>query len=325
MTGRRSIAAAFLLGALVTRGAGAQSAPVQAPADAKAFSPTLEDVPYPHPVHYLPLTMYGRDVRMAYMDVAPATTANGRAVVLLHGMNFYGEYWSGTIEVLRNAGFRVVVPDQVGFGRSSKPIIPYTLSDMAMNTNRLLEALGISSAAIVGHSMGGMVATRFALLYSARTERLVLYNQIGLTDARLQRPPTPIDEVYHQLLKQSYDAVYRGIARYFPHDVPAIAERYIARQYGWTLSGNWPEAAMVRALVQQMVYEDPVVYDWPRIKARTLELGGDRDGPDFPELARHVAETIPNCTLVLIPGIGHVPHFEAPDVFHRELLKFLMS
>ena len=88
--------------------------------------------------------------------------------------------------------------------------------------------------------------------------------------------------------------------------------------------GNWPEAAMVRALVQQMVYEDPVVYDWPRIKARTLELGGDRDGPDFPELARHVAETIPNCTLVLIPGIGHVPHFEAPDVFHRELLKFLM-
>jgi len=300
-------------------------APMQPPRDARAYSPTLEDVPYPHPVHYLPLTMYGHDVRMAYMDVAPAAAGNGRTVVLLHGMNFYGEYWSGTIDVLRNAGFRVVVPDQVGFGRSSKTVMPYTLSDMAGNTARLLKTLGISSAAIVGHSMGGMVAARFALLYPDETERLVLYNQIGLTDARLQRPPTPVDDVYRQLLAQSYDAVYRGIARYFPHEIPAIAQRYIERQYGWTLSGNWPEAAMVRALVQQMVYEDPVVYDWPHIKAKTLELGGDQDGPDFPALARRVAETIPNCTLVLVPGIGHVPHFEAPDIFHRELLKFLLS
>ena len=50
---------------------------------------------------------------------------------------------------------------------------------------------------------------------------------------------------------------------------------------------------MVRALVQQMVYEDPVVYDWAHIKAKTLEIGGDKDGPDFPTLARHVADTIP--------------------------------
>lgn len=298
-------------------------APMQAPPDAKAFSPTLEDVPYPYPVRYLPLTVYGHDVRMAYMDVPPAARPNGRAVVLLHGMNFYGEYWSGTIDVLRKQGFRVVVPDQVGFGRSSKPIIPYTLSDMALNTRKLLETIGVQKAAVIGHSMGGMVAARFALLYPDVTERLVLYNQIGLTDARLQRPPTPIDAVYKQLLAEGYDAVYRGIARYFVNGMPKDAEKYVLRQYGWTLSGNWPEAAMVRALVQQMVYEDPVVYDWAHIKVKTLEIGGDKDGPNFPELARHVAETIPGAQLVLIPGIGHVPHFEAPEVFHKAILKFL--
>src|SRR5262249_11291057 len=161
--------------------AGAQgSAPqvVKAPSDAKAFSPTLEDVPYPYPVRTLPLTMYGHDVRMAYMD-APATgSPNGRTVVLLHGMNFYGEYWSNVIEVLRNEGFRVVVPDQVGFGRSTKQVMPYTLSDMALNTHKLLETLGVPRANIVGHSMGGMVAARFAMLYPDSTERLVLYNQI---------------------------------------------------------------------------------------------------------------------------------------------------
>jgi pimeloyl-ACP methyl ester carboxylesterase len=305
---------------------GRAGTPMAAPADAKAFSPTLEDVPYPYPVKHLPLTLYGHDVRMAYMDVPATGSANGRTVVLLHGMNFYGEYWATTIDVLRKAGFRVIVPDQVGFGRSSKPIMPYTLSDMAMNTRKLLETLGVQKAAIVGHSMGGMVATRFALLYPDATERLVLYNQIGLTDARLQRPPAATDQVYKQLLGETYDQVYRGIARYFPTGVvPNDVQKYVLRQYGWTLSGNWPEAAMVRALVQQMVYEDPVVYDWAHIKVKTLELGGDKDGPDFPALAKHVADTIPGAQLVLIPGVGHVPHFQSPDIFYRELLKFLTS
>ena len=305
---------------------GVAATPLVAPADAKAFSPTLEDVPYPYPVHFLPLTLYGHEVRMAYMDVPPAGAANGRAVVLLHGMNFYGEYWASTIDVLRQAGFRVIVPDQVGFGRSSKPIMPYTLSDMAANTHALLHTLGLSNAAIVGHSMGGMVATRFALLYPGTTERLVLYNQIGLTDARLRRPPSPTDQVYKQLLGETYDQVYRGLARYFPTGVvPDSFQRYVLRQYGWTLSGNWPQAAMVRALVQQMVYEDPVVYDWAHIKSKTLEIGGDKDGPDFPTLAKHVADTIPGARLVLIPGVGHVPHVQSPDIFFRELLKFMRS
>src|SRR2546422_5562936 len=305
----------ILLACLLFSSTQSQPAVRQAPADAKPMSITLEDVPYPHPVQYMPLTLYGHDVRMAYMAVPAANTPNNHTAVLLHGMNFYGEYWSNTIEVLRKEGFRVVVPDQVGFGRSTKPIMPYTLSDMALNTRKLLESLGVQKAAIVGHSMGGMVAARFGLLYPDVAERLVLYNQIGLTDARLQRPPVPTDDVYKQVLAQSYDAIYRGIARYFVNGMPAVAEKYVLRQYGWTLSGNWPQAAMVRALVQQMAYEDPVVYDWAHIKAKSLEIGGDKDGVGFPELAKHVADTIPNCTLVLLPNIGHVPHFEAPEKF----------
>ena len=71
------------------------------PTDIKPGSITLEDLPYPYPVSYLPLTLYGQDVRMAYMDVAPSAQPNGRTVVLFHGMNFFGEYWAATIDVLR--------------------------------------------------------------------------------------------------------------------------------------------------------------------------------------------------------------------------------
>ncbi len=302
-----------------------QRTTVQAPPDVKPMSITLEDVAYPYPSHYMPLTLYGHDVRMSYMDVPAAGRANGRTVVLLHGMNFYGEYWKGTIDVLTKDGFRVIVPDQVGFGRSTKAVIPYTVSDMAANTRKLLETLSVQKAMIVGHSMGGMVATRFALLYPDVTEKLVLYNQIGLTDQRLERPPADIDATYKNLLNQTYDAVYQGLARYFPGGMKPEYERYVKVQYGWSLSGNWPQAAMVRALAQQMVYEDPVVYDWPHIKATTLELGGEKDGAsaNFAQLAKKACDTIPKCELVLLPGLGHVPHFEAPDLFHKALLKFL--
>ena len=149
-----TVAAASLAGAQTPNQA---PAPLpSAPGDVKPGSITYEEVPYPYPVSFLPLTLYGQDVRMAYMDIPPADAPNGRTVLLLHGMNFGGFYFSGPIEFLRREGFRVVVPDQIGFGRSSKPIIPYNFHDMAANTRKLLQSLGVSKVAVVGHSMGGM-------------------------------------------------------------------------------------------------------------------------------------------------------------------------
>src|ERR1700682_4305166 len=178
---------------------------VHAPTDVKPGSITYEEIPYPYPVQFLPLTLYGQDVRMAYMDVPPAGQSNGRTVVLFHGMNFGGFYFSGPIEFLRNEGFRVVVPDQIGFGRSSKPIIPYNFHDMAMNSRKLLQSLGIARVAIVGHSMGGMLTARFAASYPDLVERAVIYNPIGLTDPRYQTPWRSTDDAYKATMAQNHD------------------------------------------------------------------------------------------------------------------------
>src|SRR5207253_9647 len=118
-----------------------------------------------------------------------------------------------------------------------------------------------------------------------------------------------------------------NIRRYFPSPgawKPEY-EQYVRILYAPTLSGDWPRLAMVRSIYQQMLYLDPVVYDWAKIKVKTLVLGGDKDGPDFPARAKHIADTIPGGELVLIPNAGHVPHLEMPDIFYRELLKFLKS
>ncbi len=296
----------------------------QAPADYGPMSPSMEDVPYPHPVSYLSFRMYGQDVRMAYMDVAAVEPANGRTVLLLHGGNFFAEYWKDTIEVLRHEGFRVIATDRIGYGRSSKPIIPYTLHDMALHIKMLLDDKGIPQAAIVGHSMGGMVTSRFAFAYPEMTTHAVMENQIGLTDSRLQRPWRDLEAQYQASLARDYEAIRRNFERYFV--TWSDDYEYLVRlHYGWTQSGDWPQFAMVRARIGQMLYADPVVYDWPHIKAKTLVIGGAEDGPNFPELAENVADTIPNAELVLIDNVGHIPHLEAPDRFHAELVRFLKS
>ncbi len=129
----------------------------------------FEELKYPYPTAFLNLYVEGQDVRMCFMDIQPPKNPNGRTVLLLHGKKFWGAYWSDTIKYLTDRGFRVVVPDQIGFGKSSKPDLHYSLDFMAENTAGLLDLLQISKAIVVGHSMGGMLGIRFARLYPGKT------------------------------------------------------------------------------------------------------------------------------------------------------------
>jgi pimeloyl-ACP methyl ester carboxylesterase len=269
---------------------------------------------------------------MAYMDVAP-DQPNGHTVVLLHGNNFAGFYFGSTIDVLRKEGFRVVVPDQLGYGRSSKPVIPYNFNDWARNTRLLLQSLQIDRAMIVGHSMGGMLAARFATQYPAVTERLVLYNPIGLVDTRFDRPWDSPDEAYKRTLASSYQSIRASIMRYVSHNPAAWTpefERYTRIRYAWTLGADWPRLAMVQTLINQVNYLDQVIDDWSHIRAPTLVFGGAEDylpgSPAvFKQRMKYIADTVPNgkARLLLLPGLGHVPHLEAPERTLPPLVAFL--
>jgi pimeloyl-ACP methyl ester carboxylesterase len=304
------------------------------------LSISMEGYSYPYPVALFPLTIEGQDLRMAYMDIPPQGKPKGMTVLLLHGKNFFGAYWKGTIHFLSQNGFRVIVPDQIGFGKSSKPNIHYSFHLLATQTKNLLDVLGVKQAAVVGHSMGGMLATRFALMYPETVSHLVLEDPIGLEDYRVIVPYMSIEEAYRNELNRTEEGIRKYHRAYYGQWKPDY-EEYVQVFVRWKASAEYPRLAMSSALTYEMIYQQPVCYEFPYVKPKTLLVIGQADRTvvgkarvrkellpvvgQYPELGRKTSKMIANSSLVELPGVGHIPHLEAPEIFHKELLKFLQT
>ncbi|TDQ09322.1 alpha/beta fold hydrolase [Pedobacter metabolipauper] len=303
---------------------------------ADTLSITLENVKYDYPVKFFPVTTEGQDLRMAYMDIAPTQLANGRTVVLFHGKNFGGYYWKDVIKALTSRGFRVVVPDQIGFGKSSKAFIHYSFHQMARWNKALLDTLGIKKANILGHSMGGMLATRFALMYPEVTEKLLLENPIGLEDYRNFVPYVSTEQQYKTELKSTIESVRKYYqSSYFTVWKPEY-ETLVNVAGGVTFSADFPRYAKIAAMTFTMIYEQPVVYEFYNIKVPTVLFIGKQDRtivgkglltPDqqaihglYNILGKQTAAKIPGAKIIEFEGCGHIPHIEIPTEFTVALL-----
>ncbi|MGI4749422.1 MAG: alpha/beta fold hydrolase [Janthinobacterium lividum] len=308
-----------------------------ASAQTDTLSITLENVPYPYPVKLLPLNIDGQDVKMAYMDVPPSTKANGRSVLLLHGKNFGGYYFTSIINALTAKGFRVIVPDQIGFGRSSKPFIQYSFHQLASNNKKLLDTLGISKITVFGHSMGGMLATRFTLMYPQLVEKLILEDPIGLEDYRTFVPYVSAEKEYRKELQTTPESVKKYYeSSYFPEWKPQY-DYLVNIGAGVAQSADFPRYAKISALTYEMIYEQPVCYEFRLIKVPTVLFVGRSDrtivGKGFlsdAEKAKHgqyqilgkeTAKKIPNCKLIEFDDVGHIPHIQIPTKFLAALLE----
>ncbi|MDT0644168.1 alpha/beta hydrolase [Zunongwangia sp. F363] len=314
--------------------------PINAQEEVKELGIRLSNYEYPYPVNFFKFNAQQETYEMAYMYVQPKN-ANGKTVMLLHGKNFNGAYWETTIDALTKEGFNVLVPDQLGFGKSSKPdYFQYTFQQLALNTKKLIDSLGIEKLDVLGHSMGGMLATRFTLMYPEITNNLVLVNPIGLEDWKLKIPYQSVNDWYQQELKKDYEAIknYEKESYYAGEWNEDYAE-WAKLLAGWTLNEKYPLIAWNSALTYDMILTQPVVYEFDQIEVPTLLIIGTRDrtalGKNlvseevkatmglYDQLGEKTAEKIPNAKLVEIENVGHLPHIEAFDRFIAPLLNFL--
>jgi len=312
-------------------------------ADAPSYGPQLQGFEYPWSAKNFAFESQGERIQMGYMDIKPPLEPNGRTVVLLHGKNFCGATWEGTIKPLTDAGYRVIAPDQIGFCRSSKPAnYQYTFEQLAQNTQALLTSLGIKHEIVVGHSMGGMLATRFALMYPQQVDQLVLVNPIGLEDWKAKGVPSlTFDQWYARDLKTNAESIRKyQQATYYAGQWRPEFDRWVNMQAGMYNGKGREEVARASALTYEMVFNQPVFYDFEKLKMPTLVMIGQKDNTaiakdlapeelrktlgNYPELGNAVARRIPHATLVEFADLGHAPQIQDPAHFNKALLDGLL-
>lgn len=313
-------------------------------ARAPDYGPDLEGFDYPYHVQFYRFRTQAQSYVMAYMDVAADASKHGvgagRTVVLLHGRSFCGATWARTIATLHSAGFRVVVPDQLGFCKSSKPVnYQYSFEQLAVNTRLLLDNLKAGRIILVGHAMGGMLAARYALMFPQEVTELVLVDPLGLEDWKAEGVLyLTIDERYALELENTAARIkrYELESYYGERWKPAydIWVRLLASLY---TGGGRERYAWNQALISDMIFTQPVLYELDRLAMPTVLFVGalDRTEPfrdtapprvaarlgDYPELGRRAALRIPDARLIELEGVGHVPQIEAPERFNAALLQ----
>lgn len=301
----------------------------------------LEGFPYPYPVQFLPLTNDGEALRMAYMDVAPSQP-NGRTVLLLHGRNFPSSYWAPVIKTLSEAGYRVVVPDQIGFGKSSKPSGELHFDTLARNTIALLDQLKLDKVDMVAHSLGGMLGVRLARAHPERIAHLLLAAPIGLEDYRLYVPPVPTEKMIESEDRLTAEAYRKQLETNYALKLsPEQVTPFIDARFNIKGAADYPRWLRAFVASAQMIYREPVAHEIALVGVPTLFVMGEDDHnapgkPNAPEslrakmgqnaaLAQSLAQAMPHARAEVLPHTGHLVFLDARQRFDELMLAFLST
>jgi len=244
---------------------------------------------------------------------------SGPDVILLHGLGGDSTNWAATLPALA-AKFHVIVPDQVGFGRSDKPMIDYRIGTLVDFLNAFYKKVGISRATLVGNSLGGWVAMDFALAHPDKVNRLVLVDSAGYSQKRTGGPP-----LTRELLLALNPATIAGekqlMSLVFYNK--AFATDQIAEQALMLHLRKNDSYTIDRFIDSILRGEDLVDGKLGAIKAPTLVIWGREDALVPLAAGKALAEDIPGAESVILDSCGHVPQAECAGPFNAALLKYL--
>jgi 3-oxoadipate enol-lactonase len=242
----------------------------------------------------------------------------GPTVLMLHGIGGGHLSFAPQVETLASSGYRAVAWDMPGYGHSA-PIEPYTFKGLAQSCIHLIEGLKCDSVALVGHSMGGMVAQEVVARRPELVNKLVLCG----TSASFGKPE---GDWQREFIAQRTAPLDAG------KSMAELAEILVPQMVG---PGSLPEGvklathcmSLVPAATYRRALEALVTFDrranLARIGMPTLLVAGEHDRNAPPAVMKKMAEAIPRGTYVEMKGVGHLQNLEAPEEFDGLLLNFL--
>ncbi|KAJ7169561.1 Alpha/Beta hydrolase protein [Mycena filopes] len=299
---------------------------------------------YPFPLHLYKFTSQQQQLEMAFMDVAPTSDPNNKTAILFHGNFFCGATWNETIRVLTGIGYRVIVPDHIGYCKSTKPIgYQFSVAQLATNANTLLQTLGIGNVTVVGHSFGGMLTFRYGLMFPDSIDEMVVINALGLEDYTAKGVPyITIDASYASSLQSTFASVqsYENTTYYVgqwedAYDIwvqMVIDVFYGSKRHAFSFN---------QAQIVDVVLNQPIAHEFANVIPRVLLMIGEKDTTaigktwappsvaatlgNFTALAHDVSAQLPHCTLFTFPDLGHAPHISDPARFSAVLVEWLTT
>ena len=247
-------------------------------------------------------------------------SGRGPSVVLSHGLGLNRQMWQWQMPAL-TPGFSVVTYDLLGHGDSARPDGPVDLTRLSDQVARLIDACDIERCALVGFSLGGMIARRFALDHGDRLWALAVLNSAHdrtesqrnavsqrVEQARTAGPAATVDAALERWFTPAFTARHP--------DVPALVRQWVTAND----PAVYPRIYRVLAEGDRELAEAVREIDCP-----TLVMTGEDDHGNSPDMARRLAGLIPGARLEILPGLRHMGLAEAPEAFNRPLSSFLRS
>lgn len=362
---RRWAGLGLILGAMTL---GLSAAPPSRPEDGNGLGIALENYPYPYPVRFMQMdwpatasatisgTISGaapgasaragsggspeaQQVRLAFMDIPPPGRYNGHTAVLLEDHDFPASYWVDVIHALSAQGWRVVVPDMIGFGKSAKPD-GWTFDAATAALAQLLGKISAYNVDLIGHGVGGMLAGHFARAHPEQVRKLVLEAPLGLEDVQPALQPLTRDQMLRYEAALTPEAARFGMnAAFRPTAGPEWLQPYVDMRVRLGSSGEYLRWVTAYVDVSMAVLQHPMMQDWPRIATPTLFVVGmqDHDAPalnwvraserekvgHIADLALELAPRMPHASVETFDA-GHLVHLEQPAAFNRAVSAFLL-
>ncbi len=244
---------------------------------------------------------------------------SGPNVILLHGLGGEMANWALTVPALATK-YHVWVPDQIGFGRSDKPLINYRVATLVEFLNGFCKKTGIGKASIAGNSLGGWTAAAFALAYPEKIDKLVLVDAAGYSPERWGGPKLTREALLR--LNPSTPAAMKEIFRIVFHNPAILTDAFVEQAFAAKLKRN--DGYTINQFVESILRgEDYLDGKTKNIKAPALVVWGKNDALTPLAIGEAFAQDIPGARTAFLDNCGHVPQMECAPAFQDALGRFL--
>lgn len=234
----------------------------------------------------------------------------GVPILVLHGWGVGSESWVGVAELMAKEGYRVIVPDMPGFGKSAVPEKPWTVDDYVEWVKDFADKLEMDGFILIGHSFGGQVAAKFCAICPKKVDKLVLCAAAVVRKPRLGS---------RQILAK-YLAKTKIIFQNIPFGIYPVLRKIVYRIAG---TRDYAQLQGVMAQTFLNVAGESVIESAKRIKTLTLIVWGDKDRETPTEDAREINNAIAGSRLEIIPDAGHKLHRTHAQILAEKIINFL--